>query len=68
MEPGNAENPDGEGILIILKLADRTDFTVAQEQYLNTHDGVLGYNTDQSAEGFDMVENFTLAEWLAGAD
>jgi len=52
-----AENPDGEGVLVTLCLGDAADLTAGQEQYLNTHDAVLGYQCDQSVEDLAADED-----------
>lgn len=38
-----AENPEGEGWLVIVNLGDRQDTTTAQEQFLNASDDVMEY-------------------------
>ena len=50
LEAGEDLNPDGDGVMVTINLADRIDLTAAQEQYLNTSDDVLSYNVDQSIE------------------
>lgn len=50
-----AENPEGEGWLILVNLGDRQDTTTAQEQFLNSSDDVLEYavkdDLDEIIEG-----------------
>lgn len=62
-EPGAADNPDGDGLLVTLQMVDHADLTAAQEQYLNTHDAVIAYNVDQSIE--DGMAEYTVSVVVA---